>query len=316
MVLREPKCIVLLHFLITFIYLLPAPWLKPQKNYSIYFYKNYPMKSAAYFLFITLIFYSCDSGGVRETFKDTTNILVMDTTRVQDTIIFLRDSTMATTFADSLPSGAYQGMFPCKGCEGIQQTIVFNDDKSYKQEQLVWGKSAIPKTSEGSWQKKNGKIELSQNSKLAIVLMKKKDTLFGVNINGVLINDSSKYILTKRKLAANNSVWNKKRSQGIDFTGLGNEPFWTLEIDNEKFILFNLAGWNKPVIVPVEKPLINKDSTLYNIKTDTTKWSITILPQFCGDGMSEYLYQYKVNVNYKGTLYKGCGIMLNNKEIQ
>jgi len=145
LVLREPKCIVLLHFLITFIYLLPAPWLKPQKNYSIYFYKNYPMKSAAYFLFITLIFYSCDSGGVRETFKDTTNILVMDTTRVQDTIIFLRDSTMATTFADSLPSGAYQGMFPCKGCEGIQQTIVFNDDKSYKQEQLFGENLPYPK---------------------------------------------------------------------------------------------------------------------------------------------------------------------------
>ena len=33
---------------------------------------------------------------------------------------------------------------------------------------------------------------------------------------------------------------------------VGNEPFWTLEIDNEKFILLNLADWKKPVIVPVE----------------------------------------------------------------
>lgn len=269
------------------------------------------MKFAFYCLFIAGIFYSCDGGSTKQE-----TVFVTDTTRVQDTVIFLKDSTMATTFADSLPSGAYQGMFPCKGCEGIQQTIVFNDDKSYKQEQLVWGKDALPKTSEGTWQKKDGKIELSQNNKTAIVLMKKKDTLFGVNINGVWVNDSSKYILTKRKLAANNSVWNKKRSQGIDFTGLGNEPFWTLEIDDEKFILFNLAGWKKPVIVPIEKPVINKDSTLYNLKTDTTKWTITIFPQFCSDGMSDYLYQYKVYINYKGTLYKGCGIMLNNKETQ
>ena len=165
---------------------------------------------------------------------------------------FFKRFHIATTFADSLPSGAYQGMFPCKGCEGIQQTIVFNDDKSYKQEQIILGKECSPKTSEGTWQRKNGTIELSQNNKTAIILMKKKDTLFGVNINGVLVNDSSKYILTKRKLAANNPVWNKKRSQGIDFAGLGNEPFWTLEIDNEKFILFNVAGWKKPVIVPVK----------------------------------------------------------------
>lgn len=275
------------------------------------------MKFVIYFLFIVNILYSCEEGSSNQnSVKDTTTVSVMDTTRIQDTVVFLKDSMIATTFADSLPSGAYQGMFPCKGCEGIQQTIVFNDDKSYKQEQLVWGKDATPKTSVGTWQRKNGRIELSQNNKTAIILMKKMDTLFGMNINGVLVNDSSKYILTKRKLAANNSVWNKKRSQGIDFTGLGNEPFWTVEIDNEKFILFNLAGWKKPVIIPMEKPVINKDSTLYNLKTDTTKWTITILPQFCNDGMSDYLYQYKVKVNYKGTLYKGCGIMLNNKETQ
>lgn len=275
------------------------------------------MKYPMYFLFIVILFYSCDDvGTTQDSVRDTTIVSVMDTTLVQDTVIFLKDSTMATTFADSLPSGAYQGMLPCKGCEGIQQTIIFNEDKSYKQEQLIWGKDAMPKSSEGTWQRKRGNIELSQNNKTAIILMKKKDTLFGVNINGIWVNDSSKYILTKRNLAANNSVWNKKRLQGIDFTGLGNEPFWSLEIDNEKFILFNLAGWEKPVIVPVEKPVINKDSTLYNLKTDTTNWTVTVFPQFCSDGMSDYLYQYKVNVNYKGTLYKGCGIMLNNKAAQ
>jgi uncharacterized membrane protein len=292
---------------------------KPEKILLFYliFIEIYPMKCAVYFFVIAIMVYSCDEGSTKqETVTDTTRVSVMDTTRVQDTVIFLKDSTMPATFGDSLPSGAYQGMFPCKGCEGTQQTILFNDDKSYRQEQLVWGKDAMPKSSEGSWQRKNGKIELSQNNRPAITLLKKKDTLFGVKINGILVNDSSKYILTKRKLAANNSVWNKKRSQGIDFTGLGNEPFWTLEIDNEKFILFNLAGWKKPVIVPVEKPVINKDSTLYTLKTDTTKWTITIFPQFCSDGMSDYLYQYRVKVNYKGTIYKGCGIMLNNKENQ
>ena len=262
-------------------------------------------------LIISIIFFSCDEGSTNQK-----TIFVTDTTKVQDTVIFLKDSTMATTFADSLPSGAYQGMFPCKGCEGIQQTIIFNDDKTYKEEQMVWGKNAIPKTSEGNWQRKDGKIELTQSNKTAIVLIKKKDTLFAININGVAVNNSSKYILSKRKLARDNPAWDKKRSEGIDFAGVGNEPFWNLEIDNEKFILFKLADWKKPMIVPVEKPLVNEDSTVYKLRTDTTKWTITIFPQFCSDGMSDYLYQYKVNVNYKGTLYKGCGIMLNKKEIQ
>lgn len=273
------------------------------------------MKTSLYALFLLVICNSCNEGGEEQKtvyIRDTT---VQDT-QVQDTVIFIKDSTMATAFADSLPSGAYQGVFPCKGCEGVQQTIVFKDDKSYRQEQIVWSKNSMPETSEGTWKLKDGKIELSQNSKTAVILIKRKDTLFGININGVPVNDSSKYMLTKRKLASINPAWDKKRSEGIDFAGLGNEPFWNLEIDNEKFILFKLAEWKKPVIAPVEKPVTNKDSIFYDIKKDSTRWTITIFPQFCSDGMSDYLYQYKVNINYKGALYKGCGIMLDKKAIQ
>ena len=230
--------------------------------------------------------------------------------------MFAKDSATALMLADSLSSGAYQGMFPCKGCDGVQQTIIFNNDKSYKQEQIIWGGNAMPKRSEGTWQQKNQWVELFQEGKTALILIKRKDTLFGIDINGVAINDSSKYMLTKRKLASANPIWNKKRTEGIDFAGLGNEPFWNLEIDNEKFILFKLADWKDPVIAPIQKPAVNKDSTFYKIEKDTTKWTITIFPQFCSDGMSDYLYQYKVVINYKGTIYRGCGIMLNKKDTE
>jgi len=259
-------------------------------------------------LIIAIILYSCD--------EDSTNqksVFVTDITKVHDTVILVKDSTMAAIFAESLPSGAYQGTFPCKGCGGIQQTIIFNDNKTYKEEQMFWSKNAITKTTEGNWQRIEGKIELTQNNKTAMVLIKKQDTLFAVNINGVTVNNTSKYILIKRILAADNPAWDKKRKEGIDFAGIGNEPFWNLEIDNEKFILFKLADWKKPIIVTAEKPLVNEDSTFYKLRTDTTKWTITIFPQFCSDGMSDYLYQNKVNVNYKGILYKGCGVILSKK---
>ena len=84
-----------------------------------------------------------------------------------------------------------------------------------------------------------------------------------------------------------------------------------LEIDKQKSISFKLADWKKPITVPAEKPVIVKDSTIYTLKSDTTKWTITIFPEFCNDGMSDYLYQYKVNVNYNGVKYKGCGVVLS-----
>ena len=268
------------------------------------------MKFIAAITVIALIFFSCKEGS-----KNEKAVSVTDTTKINDTII-VKDSLENSTVDDSLPLGAYQGIFPCKDCDGVQQTILFNTDKTFAEEQMIWSKNEAPKISGGYWQIKNGKIELIQNNKPVISFNKKRDTLLAVEINGILIKNSSNYMLTKRNLAINNPIWEKKKLEGIDFAAIGNEPFWSLDIDYEKSISFKLADWKKPLIAGMEKPLINKDSTIYKIKSDTTTWTITIYSQFCNDGMSDYLYQYKVNVKYNGILYKGCGVMLSKKNSQ
>ncbi|KAA9041945.1 hypothetical protein FW778_08000 [Ginsengibacter hankyongi] len=265
------------------------------------------MKFISAITLIAIILFSCNGSPPAKR-----TVIIKDTTKIQDTII-VKDSILSSTIADSLPLDAYQGIFPCKDCDGIQQTILFNSDGTFREEQMIWSKNESPKISEGSWQRKNGKIELTQNNKPVIDFDKKDDTLFAVTINGVMVNDSSKYSLTKRNLADDNPVWNKKRLAGIDFVAIGNEPFWNLEIDFQKSIVFKLADWKRPVIAGIQKPAIDRDSTVYKLKSDTTKWRITILPQFCNDGMSDLLYQYKVIIKYNGILYKGCGLMLTKK---
>src|SRR5688572_22427097 len=213
-------------------------------------------------------FFSCNETPPKEK-----TIFVTDTTRVQDTVIFIKDSTMAQTFADSLPLGAYQGMFPAKGYEGIQQTIIFSPDKKYTREEMLWGTSSLPKRTDGRWERKEGKIWLYHDSKPAMKFRLRKDTLINVEANSVAIKDSMQYVMTKSNLASDRPTWDKKRSEGIDFIGVGNEPFWSLEIDNEKLILFKLADWQKPVIVPIEKPVINKDSTFYTLPIEDSSWT-------------------------------------------
>ena len=95
-----------------------------------------------------IIIFSCNQSPTKEK-----TVFVNDTTHVQDTVIFVKDSTMAAAFADSLPIGAYQGMYPCKGCDGVQQTILFTQDKKYRLEEITWGKASIPKKTEGIWEK-------------------------------------------------------------------------------------------------------------------------------------------------------------------
>ncbi len=252
-------------------------------------------------------FFSCNETPTKEK-----TIYVTDTTTVQDTVIFIKDSTMAQIFADSLPKGAYQGIFPCKGCEAIQQTISFSADKKYNREEMQWGSVSLPKRTSGRWERKEGKILLYYNDKPIMKLRLKKDTLVNVETNSTVIKDSMLYVMTKRNLASDQSSWNKKRSEGIDFVGIGNEPFWSVEIDNEKLVLFKLADWQKPVIVPIENPVMNKDSTFYSLPTEDSRLTVTIIPRFCSDGISDFLYEYKMIVRFKGSAYEGCGVMLNN----
>ena len=268
------------------------------------------MKFIAVFLLMTFVFFSCN-----EAPQNQKNTVPADTTLVEDTVVFVKDSTMALNYSDSLPIGAYQGIFPCPGCDGIQQTILFTKEKTFKQEQMVWGKNETLKSSSGIWKRTNDTIQLFQNNKSVMDLMKKSDTLFPVTISGIRLLNSAKYFLTKRTLAINNPIWQNKQKAGIDFAANGNEPFWNLDINDEKSISFKLSDWKKPIVVRTEKPFITVDSIFYRLKSDTTNWTITILPQFCNDGMSDYLYQYKVTVNYNGVRYKGCGVMLTNKNI-
>jgi uncharacterized membrane protein len=236
-----------------------------------------------------------------------------DSTRGGDTI-FISTPIPVPATTDTLPSGIYQGVFPCKDCEGIQQTILFNDDKTYREEQMIWSGNHLPKVSTGTWSLKKGKISLTQNNRTAIDFIKKGDTIVAVNIDGIPISNASKYALIKRVLAGNNSVWEQKEQQGIDFSGVGHDPFWNLDIVYGKSISFKLDEGSKTVTATFVKPEVSKDSTVYKIKIDTLSWKVVVFPLFCTDGASSNLYPYKVHIQYRGVVYKGCGLQLSKKK--
>jgi uncharacterized membrane protein len=80
-------------------------------------------------------------------------------------------------------------------------------------------------------------------------------------------------------------------------------------------ILFKLATDDKPVIIPIAKPAVTKDSTLYTVASEAGNvLKVSISSKFCHDGMGDHLYEYKMTVWYKGLIYKGCAVVLNKTE--
>lgn len=228
-----------------------------------------------------------------------------------DSTEIINDSIARNFIPKGLRQVAFQGSFPCSNCDEIVQTILFNSDHTFQQQNEENEGSEDYQKSYGNWSIKNDKIRLTAENKPPITLRIVNDTLYAINIHNIPVVDTGAYKLTKQTLASSSSGLDKIRAKGVDFLGRGNEPFWSVEIDKGNAMKFKLADWETPVVAPLESFSETVDSTLYNLHTNKKNWSVTIYPHFCSDGMSPLLYQYKVKVVYNGIVYNGCGIKLN-----
>ena len=91
--------------------------------------------------------------------------------------------------------------------------------------------------------------------------------------------------------------------------GVGNEPFWNVELDKKDSISFTLAEWNHPLRLKIDSSFNNKDGFAYMGHNDSVQVVVTIFPQFCSDGMSDFIYRNKVKVQYNQQVYTGCGVV-------
>lgn len=238
------------------------------------------------------------------TVSDTTGI-IKDTTSPQD--------GFSIGEVDTALFGFYQGLLPCTNCEGIRHTLLLKNATEFILEEFTLGESTFPTRRQGRWKYLGDSIQLVANQKLLATYLIDKDTLRLKYLDGRPMADSAarKHWLARVPDAASNKAWIGKKNQGIEFYGIGTEPFWSIEIDEEKNVSFQMADLPKPIVLGYASPSSNKDSITYNLKTsDNSAMQVIIYNQFCSDGMSDRLYEQTVHVRFKGTEFKGCGAYL------
>ena len=253
---------------------------------------------------VLLLIWACNTGTPTETsltVQDSTGLIV-DSTTVYDTLISVPPR-------DTVLFGFYQGVLPCRDCQGIRHTLLLKDSGRFKLEEFVMGKDMFPEKLEGRWTRQDDSLRLQANRQIIATYFVSKDTLKLAYREGRAVVDSlsKSYAVVRHPFAATNPVWKNKFTSGIDFYGIGNEPFWNIEIDNEKSISFKLADLPKALVFPAVKPRISKDSIFYSTSLPDAKLEVSIYNEFCNDGMSDNFYEYRVHVRYKGETFKGCG---------
>ena len=219
-------------------------------------------------------------------------------------------------FIDSVAlkfAGIYGGYVPCADCEGIITNLLLNPDMTYRLEETYYKKDEKVFRSNGVWKMDEGKVFLYDSNEVRVSFLSEGEKLWQLDIEGNRIsgNLGDKYVLMRKEMADKN-VLKQKAGAGIDFIGHGNEPFWSLEIDKGNRIIFNKPDMKEPVSTAYTEPIVSDGTREYHIETEGVKLDIIISPQFCSDGMSDFMYEYKVDLHYKGKKYSGCGLLLNS----
>lgn len=209
-------------------------------------------------------------------------------------------------------SGIYYGYLPCADCKGISTFLQLKPDMTYRTEETYYGKSDSAFVTSGTWKIDNGKIALTHNGKAGNSFLPEGDKIWQLDHQGNRIsgNLGDKYVLSRQPVADNKHFAEKKEA-GVDFIANGNEPFWSLEIDKGKNFVFNQPGLEKPDTIAYAEATVNNGVRSYQVQDGKTTLELKITPQFCNDGMSDFVYEYRVELNYKKKRYAGCGRLLN-----
>jgi len=200
------------------------------------------------------------------------------------------------------PSGIYQTIIPYNDSSKLEQIIQFYTNHTYRLQEKFKKDSVV--LTEGSWTPSDGFIWLYKDQ-LAYGRYKWKGEMlqyFDPRYNKT-------YAMNKLADVLDNKVWKNRKAEGVIFFGIGNEPFWSVEFNNQDTISFLLSEWEAPVKMKIGETKIAKDSTIYTAQNDSARLKLIVLPYFCNDGMSDNSYPNKVQVHYNKQTYNGCGVL-------
>ena len=257
-------------------------------------------------LYLLLIFFSaCTLPAEREqtlTRGDSISIQSNDThaalqTQEEATPVLIKKEVVKNPF------GIYQTRLAYKG--GIQHTISFYKDQTYQlQEKYNTAKKDSVVITRGNWSPSDGYIWLYKDQVVNGRYRWKGDTL-------QYFSPLSKQSFSMQHLtnANENEAWRKKAEMGVSIVGIGNEPFWSIEVMRQDSISLTMPEWKQPLILKISSASSGPDSIAYVAKNDSTHLRVTVFPFFCSDGMSDYVYSNKMRLWFNDKLFEGCGIV-------
>ncbi|HEX6334836.1 MAG TPA: hypothetical protein VFZ78_11460 [Flavisolibacter sp.] len=200
------------------------------------------------------------------------------------------------------PSGIYRTILPFAKGERVEHIVQFNRDRTFRLQE-TWHTNDSVVAAAGTWAPSGGFIWLYTDEVVRARYRWKAAQLQYYNAG-----QKKDFPMQQQPHIMQNKVWRKRSTEGITFFGIGNEPFWSIEQKADS-LHFSMADWQEPVRAKLQDAANTGDSVVFTAMHDSVLLRVTVLPRFCSDGMSDFMYPNAVKVQYQQQTFSGCGVL-------
>ncbi|AUD01853.1 META domain-containing protein [Spirosoma pollinicola] len=105
--------------------------------------------------------------------------------------------------------------------------------------------------------------------------------------------------------------YSKQLKAGDELIAMGNNPAWSLTINSSKGVLrFKALAGDSVNTAPPERQTDSDGVFRYSVGTAPSRLNIVFRPDSCVDKLSGQRFDYRVEVDFRGKSYVGCGSSL------
>jgi uncharacterized membrane protein len=209
-----------------------------------------------------------------------------------------------TTAPVKNPTGTYQFILS-QDSVNIEQTIKFYSNRTFRLQERFRANDSVAIT-EGTWSPSNGFIWLYKQQVVRARYQWSGDTL-----QYFLPSGKHSYPLRKLPEISQNKTWKQRAGTSTVFFGLGNEPFWNIELTADSMFM-KLADGDRQHRMKINSSSGTEGNLIYSGNSDSIEITLRIFPFFCSDGMSDHVYPQEIRVEYGEEILKGCGMRYKN----
>jgi|GEM_PF-780665 len=215
-------------------------------------------------------------------------------------------------FPTGLPA-VYTGTLPCASCPGINTHLLI-DSTGFREVSEYIDEDGGPVATFGTWETSGtDSLFLNSDNERYKTYLIENDSLRMLDQSGNRIEGdlAENYLLTYSEME--NQIRKRHaefRADGYTFIASGNEPFWSVQVTNKEYVIYQTPQMRKSGSLEQRRFDVSS-GTLEALFGSGETLQLSITDEFCRDSMSGFLFSRTVTLQYEGRVERGCGRFLN-----